>query len=88
MVFAFVFIPFFFLLTSTLLMQIEFRNNAWKQVLASGEGLVGPPFLAVSKYTEWKDTVATPAFQRYLADQISSDELAAELTDGWADVAG
>lgn len=63
-------------------------DAAWKQVLASGEGLVGPPFLAVSKYTEWKDTVATPAFQRYLADQISSDELAAELTDGWADVAG
>lgn len=63
-------------------------DAAWKQVLASGEGLVGPPFLAVSKYTEWKDTVATPAFQRYLSDQISSEELAAELTDGWADVAG
>lgn len=63
-------------------------DAAWKQVLASGEGLVGPPFLAVSRYTEWKDTVATPAFQRYLADQIDSDELAAELTDGWADVAG
>ena len=35
MVFAFIFLPFFFLLTSTLLMQIEVRNNGWKQVLAS-----------------------------------------------------
>jgi hypothetical protein len=35
MVFVFVFLPLFFVLTSTLLMQIEIRNNAWKQVLAS-----------------------------------------------------
>jgi ABC-type glycerol-3-phosphate transport system substrate-binding protein len=63
-------------------------NPAWTQVLASGEGLVGPPFLKVSKYTEWKDTIATPAFQQFLADQISRDELAKQLTDGWADVAG
>jgi len=63
-------------------------NPAWTQVLASGDGLVGPPFLKVSKYTEWKDTVATPAFQQFLADQISRDELAKQLTDGWADVAG
>lgn len=35
MVFVFVFLPFFFVLVSTLLMQIEVRNNAWKQVLTS-----------------------------------------------------
>ncbi|MGR6742966.1 ABC transporter substrate-binding protein [Microbacterium sp. F1-18] len=63
-------------------------DAAWKQVLASGEGLVGPPFLKVSKYTEWKDTIATPAFQQYLANQIDRDQLAAQLSDGWADVAG
>lgn len=34
-VFAFVFLPFFHILASTLLLQIEVRNNAWKQVLAS-----------------------------------------------------
>lgn len=34
-VFAFLFLPFFFILVSTLLMQIEVRNHAWKQVLAS-----------------------------------------------------
>ncbi|KAA9148466.1 sugar ABC transporter substrate-binding protein [Microbacterium lushaniae] len=63
-------------------------DAAWQQVLASGEGLVGPPFLKVSKYTEWKDTIATPAFQQYLANQIDRDQLATQLTDGWADVAG
>lgn len=63
-------------------------DAAWQQVLASGEGLVGPPFLKVSKYTEWKDTIATPAFQQYLANQIGRDQLATQLTDGWADVAG
>jgi hypothetical protein len=35
MVFAFVFLPLFFVLASTLLMQIEVKNHAWKQVLAS-----------------------------------------------------
>lgn len=63
-------------------------DPAWQQVLASGEGLVGPPFLKVSKYTEWKDTIATPAFQQYLANQIDSEGLATQLTDGWADIAG
>ena len=63
-------------------------NPAWTQVLASGEGLQGPPFLKVEKYTEWKDTIATPAFQQYLADQITSDELANQLSTGWTDIAG
>ncbi|WP_448712872.1 ABC transporter substrate-binding protein [Microbacterium profundi] len=63
-------------------------NPAWTQVLASGEGLEGPPFLKVEKYTEWKDTIATPAFQQYLADQITSEQLATQLSDGWADIAG
>ncbi|HEY5822899.1 MAG TPA: ABC transporter permease [Cyclobacteriaceae bacterium] len=34
-VFAFIFIPFFFIMATTLLMQIEVKNHAWKQVLAS-----------------------------------------------------
>ena len=63
-------------------------NPAWEQVLASGEGLQGPPFLKVEKYTEWKDTIATPAFQQYLADQITSEELANQLSTGWTDIAG
>ncbi|MBX2917574.1 MAG: ABC transporter permease [Cyclobacteriaceae bacterium] len=34
-VFAFLFLPFFYVLTSTLILQIEVRCNTWKQVLAS-----------------------------------------------------
>ncbi|WP_309128910.1 sugar ABC transporter substrate-binding protein [Microbacterium sp.] len=63
-------------------------NPAWTQVLASGEGLEGPPFLKVDKYTEWKDTIATPAYQQYLADKITKEQLATQLSDGWADIAG
>lgn len=61
-------------------------NPAWVQVLASGEGLVGPPFLKANKYTEWKDTVATPAFQQFIADQITAEELKTALSTGWDDV--
>ena len=68
--------------------ELAADQPAWTQVLASGEGLVGPPFLKVEKYTEWKDTIATPAFQQYLADQITSEQLATQLSDGWADIAG
>jgi hypothetical protein len=39
-VFAFVFLPFFYILASTLLMQIEIKNNAWKQVLASPQSII------------------------------------------------
>jgi lantibiotic transport system permease protein len=35
MVMVFAFMPLFFVLASTLLIQIEVRNNTWKQVLAS-----------------------------------------------------
>ena len=33
-------------------------------------------------YPQWKDQIATPAFQQYLADEISLDDLQAQLTDG------
>lgn len=62
--------------------------TGWDQIIASAEGLTAPPFLKVSKYTEWKDTVATPAFQQYFGDQISVDQLRQQLTDGWAEVNG
>lgn len=48
MVFAFVFLPFFFILASTLLMQIEVRNNAWKQVLASPQSFL---HILLAKFT-------------------------------------
>jgi ABC-type glycerol-3-phosphate transport system substrate-binding protein len=62
--------------------------TGWDQILASADGLTAPPFLKAEKYTEWKDTIATPAFQQYLADQITVDELRQQLTDGWTDING
>lgn len=40
MVLVFAFIPLFFILASTVLMQIEVRNNTWKQVLASPQPFI------------------------------------------------
>jgi hypothetical protein len=39
-VFNFVFLPLFIILISTLLMQIEYRNNTWKQVLTSPQKMI------------------------------------------------
>lgn len=36
----FVFLPLFIILISTLLMQIEYRNNTWKQVLTSPQKII------------------------------------------------
>lgn len=57
--------------------------DGWEMTLHSGTFLTKAPFLSVDAYAQWKDTVATPAFQKYLAQQIDADQLAAELTDGW-----
>jgi len=62
--------------------------TGWDQILASAAGLQAPPFLKVEGYTEWKDTIATPLFQQYLANQISLDDLKAQLASGWDEVTG
>ena len=36
----FIFLPLFIILISTLLMQIEYRNNTWKQVLTSPQKMI------------------------------------------------
>jgi len=61
-------------------------ENGWDTILASGENLTKAPFQSASGYPQWKDQIATPAFQRYLADETSADELAQQLTDGWDQV--
>ena len=61
-------------------------ENGWTQILASGDYLEAAPFMQVAQYTQWKDTVATPAFQTFLAGQSDADGLAKELTDGWEQI--
>jgi maltose-binding protein MalE len=63
-------------------------ENGWDTILASGDHLVAAPFQSVLNYTQWKDEVATPAFQEFLADSITVEDLQAQLTAGWEDIAG
>jgi multiple sugar transport system substrate-binding protein len=63
-------------------------QNGWDQVLASGSALTQAPFQSVTNYPQWKDQIATPAFQKYLAGDIDKTQLAKELTDGWGQVGG
>lgn len=60
--------------------------DGWDVTLKSGAYLTKAPFLSVDTYTQWKDTVATPAYQKYLAQQTTADQLAQELTEGWDQV--
>ena len=58
-------------------------TNHWDVILTSGDDFVSAPFLFADKYASWKSTVATPAFQQYLAQKIDSATLGQQLTDGW-----
>lgn len=61
-------------------------ENGWDMTLQSGNHLTSAPFLFVNKYTQWKETVATPAFQKFLAQEIDIDQLGTELNTGWEQV--
>lgn len=61
-------------------------ENGWETILASGQNFVSAPYLFVDSYAQWKDTVATPAYQRYLAQETDEAELADQLTNGWDEI--
>jgi multiple sugar transport system substrate-binding protein len=63
-------------------------ESGWDVILATGDLLVAAPFQSVIDYPQWREQTATPAFQQYLADQISLEDLQAQLTSGWEQVAG
>lgn len=58
-------------------------ENGWDVLLKSADGLVGPSFLLADGYVRWKDTVATPSFQKFLGGETDSAGLTTELEDGW-----
>ncbi|PRX50890.1 carbohydrate ABC transporter substrate-binding protein (CUT1 family) [Prauserella shujinwangii] len=62
-------------------------QHGWDVILSSGEHLTSAPYLFVDKYAQWKDTVATPAFQRFLGRETDATGLARELQDGWKSIA-
>lgn len=61
-------------------------KNGWKEIMASGAGLKKAPFPSVDNYPQWKDQIATPAFQQFLAGKTDAAALQNALTDGWASV--
>lgn len=62
------------------------EENGWNVILKSGENMVSAPYLFVDAYAQWKETVATPTYQRYLAEEIDADAVADELTTGWEEI--
>ncbi|WP_129789756.1 ABC transporter substrate-binding protein [Promicromonospora panici] len=61
-------------------------ENGWSTILAGGQNFVSAPYLFADSYAQWKDTVATPAYQRYLAQETDETELADQLTSGWTEI--
>jgi multiple sugar transport system substrate-binding protein len=62
--------------------------NGWDTILQSGDDLTEAPFQTATNYPQWKDQIATPAFQQYFGNKISADDLKSKLTDGWSQVSG
>jgi multiple sugar transport system substrate-binding protein len=57
-------------------------KQGWDVAVASADALTAAPWQKTPGFQEWLDRIATPAFQRYFADEISEDELATTLEDG------
>jgi hypothetical protein len=54
-------------------------ENGWATGTALAAHLRSAPAQSVRGYPEWKDKVATPAFQEYYSGAIGLDELRARL---------
>ncbi|GAB2777476.1 ABC transporter substrate-binding protein [Amycolatopsis magusensis] len=61
-------------------------KNGWDVILSSGQHLTSAPYVFADKYAQWKDTVATPAYQQFLAQKIDAAGLASQLRDGWQNI--
>ncbi|WP_067243626.1 ABC transporter substrate-binding protein [Microbacterium resistens] len=58
-------------------------ESGWDRILASGQHMASAPYLFADAFAQWKDTVATPAYQKFLAQEIDAAQLEKDLTDGW-----
>ncbi|MCW2918724.1 MAG: extracellular solute-binding protein family 1 [Actinomycetia bacterium] len=59
------------------------NQNGWDVVVDSAKSLVASPTVQLSDYPKWKDEIAKPALQEYLAGKIDLAALGKRLTDGW-----
>ena len=63
-------------------------EGGWDVVVDSAAKLEEAPFQKLENYPQWKDQIATPAFQQYFAGQIDLETLKTQLVDGWTQVNG
>lgn len=63
-------------------------RDGWRQILASGTNSVDAPYLTVKDFPQWKDQIAMPALQRYLAGDLTTAQLSSRLRSGWRQVVG
>lgn len=61
-------------------------RSGWGPTLAAADAQTEAAYQPVTNYPRWKDEIATPALQLYLANKISLSELADRLSDGWKQV--
>lgn len=57
-------------------------EQGWDVAVASLDSLTAAPWQKLAGFQEWQDRTATPAFQRYFADEINAEELAQQLEAG------
>lgn len=61
-------------------------QDGWTAVTDSVKSLVNSPTSQLSDYPQWKEQIATPALQAYLANSITLQQLGQKLTSGWTQV--
>lgn len=61
-------------------------QNGWNIMASAATSLVNSPTSQATNYPQWKDQIATPAFQEYFQNKISLSELGKKLTAGWTSV--
>jgi len=59
-------------------------QNGWAETLAGAQYQVPAPFQAATNYSQWKVQTAEPAYQQYLANKISLQQLDSKLVAGWS----
>ncbi|OEU97010.1 ABC transporter substrate-binding protein [Streptomyces oceani] len=57
------------------------RKHDWRTGIGMSEDLRASPVLGVRGYAEWKDKIATPAFQEYYSGSIGLDDLRGKLVE-------
>ncbi|NED97410.1 sugar ABC transporter substrate-binding protein [Phytoactinopolyspora alkaliphila] len=61
--------------------ELNDPETGWDIAISTADTLEIAPFQLVKGFEEWKSKVANPAMQEYFSDQITLDDLGAQLTE-------